>query len=601
MSEQTQGGSFLSIPVEEGKIFTREDLNEDQKAFGQACRDFFVKEVAPKHDAIELHQDHVSVDLLKKAGELGFLMVEVPESYGGLGLDKCTATVVTEESTTQGSFAVTMMCHTGIGTLPILYFGTEEQKKKYLPKLASGEWIGAYALTEPGAGSDALASKTKAVLSGDGKHYVLNGSKMFITNGAWADVFTVFAKIDGEKFTGFIVEKTFPGFSFGVEEHKMGIKGSSTVTLNLDDCKVPVENVLGEIGKGHRIAFNVLNIGRWKLGAGSLGGCKKVLSHMIPYINERKQFGKSISEFGLIRKKVADCAILTYALESVVYRIAGLYDEAIARLDKSDPDYDHKCIGAIEEYAIEASIAKVFGSEALWHCADEGVQALGGYGFSAEYPMERIQRDCRINRIFEGTNEINRLIIPGTMLKRAMAGKFDFMGDIQKILKELKDGFDIAAIGEFGSGTFRHRVNLAKKLAIYACGVAVQKYMAEIKDQQYLMEKMADMLIEVFVMDSTLKRTMQILEKDGSQKEIVPITKNNIPVCIAQVFVAEAYDRVVQLALSTLAETADGNEEEFGKYKKAFKRFAVFDPINTTKYREMIANHMIARGEYRTL
>lgn len=597
-TKRVEGGAFLIDLVEDEQIFIREELTSEQKALGQACADFYENEVLPKSEDIEHHKDGVSVSLVKKAGELGLLMVEVPENYGGLGLDKRSATVVTEESTSQGSFAVTTMCHTGIGTLPILYFGTEAQKQKYLPKLASGEYIGAYALTEAGSGSDALAAKTKAVLSSDGKHYILNGSKMWITNGAWADVFTVFAQIDGDKFTAFIVEKTFPGLSHGVEEKKMGIKGSSTVVINFDDCKVPVENVLGEIGKGHKIAFNVLNIGRWKLGAGSVGGCKRILKNMISYTKERKQFGKSLSEFGLIRKKIADCAVRTYVTESIIYRIAGLYDDAIARINKADQDYDRKCIEAIEEYAIEASIAKVFGSEALWYCADEGVQALGGYGFSQEYPLEAIQRDARINRIFEGTNEINRLIIPGTLLKRSMKGDIDLMGQIQEILKELKKGFNVVTTGMYGSGAYKARVNLAKKLAIYASGVAVQKYMAEIKDQQYILEKMANLVIDVFAMDSCLRRTMQILHNEESIGEIVPITRNNIPACITQIFVNEAYDRMLSTARELLAEVADGNADELAKYRKALSRFDIFDPLNASRYREVIANHMITRDGY---
>jgi len=525
------------------------------------------------------------------------LMVEIPENYGGLGMDKRTATVVSEESVAQGSFSVSFMCHTGIGTLPILYFGNETQKQKYLPKLATGEYIGAYALTEAGSGSDALGAKTKAVLSPDGKHYVLNGSKMWITNGRWADVFTVFAKVDGEKFTAFIVEKTFPGFSHAAEEKKMGIKGSSTVVINFDNCLVPVENVLGEIGKGHKIAFNVLNIGRWKLGAAAIGGCKKVLKHMIPYVKERKQFGKAISEFGLIRKKVAEVSVKTYVTEALMYRVAGLYDDAIAALDKTDPQYDRKSIEAIENYAIEASIAKVYGSEALWFAADEGVQALGGFGYSQEYPMESIQRDSRINRIFEGTNEINRLIIPGTMLKRAMAGQFDLMSEIQKIIGELKTGF--AALTQSELSPLIARVNLAKKLAVYASGVAVQKYMADIQNQQYLMEKMADLVIETFAMDSALKRTLQIVDKNGDGNiDIVPGAKENIPVEIARVCVTEGYERMLTIAKALLTEVADGNLEEYGKYRKALARFDIFDPVNASRSKEIIAHHMLAKDNY---
>ncbi|MBU0504691.1 acyl-CoA dehydrogenase family protein [bacterium] len=583
------GAAFLFFPAEEGKIFMREDLSPEQMAFGETCRDFFEKDVVPRSDEIETHTGNASVELFKKAGELGLLMAEVPEAYEGLGMDKRTATILAEEAVAQGSFSVTLMCHTGIGTLPILYFGTEEQKKKYLPKLASGEMMGAYALTEPGAGSDALAARTKAVLSDDGKHYILNGSKMFITNSTWADVMTVFAKVDGEKFTAFIVEKDYEGFSIGVEEHKMGIKGSSTTTVNLDDCKVPIENVLGEIGKGHKIAFNVLNIGRWKLGAGSAGGCKLVLNHMLPYLQDRKQFEKSLNEFGLIRKKISDVAMLSYVCESMMYCVAGLYDDAIAALDKNDPDYDRHCIEAIEKYAVEASVAKVFGSEALWQCADEGVQAFGGYGFSAEYPMEAIERNSRINRIFEGTNEINRMIIPGTILKRAMSGEFDMMSEIQKVLGELKEGYDVTAIGDWDSGTFKDRVNVAKRLAIYACGVAVQKYMADIKDQQYALESMANIVIGVFAMDCAYKRTQQLLEKDANQK---------VSTDLASIYIAETYNKILITARELIGEIADGDENLLGKYQKALTRFDLFAPINATKLREQVATHMVERGKY---
>lgn len=599
MTDITKPGSFLLTPVEQGEIFIREWLSPEQKAFAKTCREFFVSEVAPQSAAIENHAHDISVQLLKKAGALGLLMVEIPEVYGGLGMDKRTATVITEESAVQGSFCVTFACHTGIGTLPILYFGTEGQKKKYLPKLATGEFIGAYALTEAGSGSDALAAKAKAVLSPDGKKYILNGAKMFITNGAWADVVTVFAKVDGDKFTAFVVEKNFPGFSHGPEEKKMGIKGSSTTLIHLDNCEVPTENVLGEIGKGHKIAFNVLNIGRWKLGAGAVGGCKRVLKHMIAYVRERRQFGKSVSEFGLIRKKIADCAVRTYATESMVYRIAGQYDAAIAALDQKAANHDQECIEAIERYAVEASIAKVYGSEALWFCADEGVQSLGGYGFSAEYPMESIQRDSRINRIFEGTNEINKLIITGTLLKTALQGEIDIMSAVQEILKEMKPGFAVKTTSDFGSGAFRDRVNLAKKLTVYACSVAVQKYMTEIKDQQYVLEKMAGMIIEVFAMDSAMKRTQQLLSKENLTDNIVPTTKNNIPVCLTQILVAEGYEKLLLLARDIIAEVADGNQEELPRYKKALHRFDVFDPVNTTKHREEIAKHMITQSGYR--
>lgn len=601
MAEETiKGASFLMDDVRTGDVFTPEDLSAEQKALGETVADFVMKEVLPNSEKIEKQEPGLTEGLMKKAGELGFLMIEVPEPYGGLGLDKKTATVCSEKVSYQGSFAVTMMCHTGIGTLPILYFGTEEQKQKYLPKLASGEYIGAYALTEAGSGSDALGAKTKAVLSEDGKHYILNGSKMWITNGTWADVTTVFAKVDGEHFTAFIVEnKNFEGVSCGKEEEKMGIKGSSTVELTLQDVKVPVENVLGEVGKGHKIAFNVLNIGRWKLGAASVGGGRKIIHDMITYVKDRKQFGKAICEFGMVRKMVADSSILTYVTESIVYRIAGLYDGAIAQIDTSDPDYDKKCIQAIEEYAVEASIAKVFSSEALWETADLGVQALGGYGFSAEYPMERAQRDSRINRIFEGTNEINRLIIPGTILKRSMKGELDLMTQIQAILGELKQGFEVKTEGEFGEGPFIDRVNLAKKLAVYAAGVAVQKYMQEIQNEQYILDKMANLVIEVFAMDSALKRALKLAGNASNTEEIVPGNKLDMPVNISKIYISEGYERMLATAKALLAEVADGNAEEYAKYKKALKRFDMFDPINTTKLRESVAHHMLNAGFYR--
>ena len=582
-----KGAAFLLNTVKDGgEVFTPENLTEEQKAFQLAVKDFVDNEVLPNSEKIENQEDGVSPALLKKAGELGFLMVEVPENYGGLGMDKATATVVSEASSKQGSFGVTLMCQTGIATLPILYYGTEEQKQKYLPKLASGEFIGAYALTEAGSGSDALGAKTKAVLSEDGKSYTLNGSKMWITNGSWADLFTVFAQVDGDKFTAFLIEKGTKGLSTGAEEKKMGIKGSSTVEVTLDDCQIPVENVLGEIGKGHKIAFNVLNIGRWKLGAAALGGCKKVIADMIPYITERKQFNTSISEFGMVRKMLADAALLTFVNESLVYRIAGLYDSAINAIDKSLENYDQKCIEAIEEYAVEASIAKVFGSEALWEVCDLGVQALGGYGFSQEYPMEKAQRDARINRIFEGTNEINRLIIPGTILKRAMKGELDLMAEIPKILSELKDGFE-NFLSEDLKTRLENQVNLSKKLTVYACGVAVQKHMQNIKDEQYILEKMANLAIETFAMDATLKRVFQMSEN-----------QNQIGLKLAEIFISESYQKMLSIAKSLMADIADGNQEELGKSLKALKRFDIFMPVATSPLRDEVAAFMIQKGEY---
>lgn len=589
-AKKRQGASWLLSRVGEEEIFIPENMNEEQKQMGQTTKDFVEKEVWPNNERIEHKEPGVSDGLLRKAGEIGLLMAEIPEAYGGLGLGKVACTVMSESATKQGSWTVSYMCHTGIGTLPILYFGTPEQKAKYLPKLASGEYIGAYALTEAGSGSDALAAKTKAVLSPDGKHYILNGEKMFITNGAWADVITVFAKIDGEHFTGFIVEKGFEGVSAGKEEVKMGIHGSSTVPIILQDAKVPVENVLGEIGKGHKIAFNVLNVGRWKLGAATVGGCKRVLEHSIRYVKERKQFGQPLSTFELIQDKIANCVIKTYVTESMMYRYAGTLDDAISTLDKADADYDKKSLKMIEEYAIEASICKVYGSEALDFVADEGVQMHGGYGYIQEYPVEAFYRNSRINRIYEGTNEINRMIIPGTLLKRAMKGEIDLMGEIQRILVQLKEGFPT----ETDQRTLVNRINLvnqAKKLAVYVSGVAVQKYMAEIKDRQSFMVAMADFIIEIYAMESALLRSLQLIKEQGEEK-------SRIPIAITKIYVTEKCMELVTMARQFCANVAKGDDSAYEKYDKAINRILDVKPIDTLNLRMQIAQHAIENDAY---
>lgn len=588
--QQNKGGEFLLKSTQALNVFTPEDLSDEQVSLGDVCRKFIEEDVYAQHDHdIEEQKDNITPKLLKKAGEMGLLMVEIPEALGGLGMNKATATVVSENSVRQGSFGVTCMCHTGIGTLPILYFGTEAQKQKYIPKLATGEFIGAYALTEAGSGSDALGAKTKAVLSPDGKHYILNGEKMWITNAAWADVFTVFAKIDGEKFTGFIVDKDTPGFTTAAEEKKMGIKGSSTRAINFSDAKVPVENVLGEIGKGHKIAFNILNIGRWKLGAACTGGCKWILREAIKYAKERQQFKQPIANFGLIRKKIADIGIRTYFTESMVYRIAGLYDAAIAKLPTDDPKHEEHVLACIEEFNIEASIAKVYGSEALWFAADEGVQTLGGYGFSAEYPMERVQRDSRINRIFEGTNEINRLLIPGTLLKRAMSGGIDLMGAISRIVAELKDG-----LAREGQGPLAQEIdiaNFAKKLAVYASGVAVQKYMQNIQNEQLIMEAMANLTIEAFAIDSGVARALKLIAAHGE-------AKTSVVTAMVKTYASEKYAELLTTARTLLANVAAGNADEYAKYAKALSRFDVFTPLATNPLRETIAARLIEKEAY---
>jgi alkylation response protein AidB-like acyl-CoA dehydrogenase len=589
-SDRMKGGSWLLEPVGARRIFIYEHLSDEQKEFGKTTADFIEKEVLPKSKEIEEQKPAVSPNLLKKAGEIGLLMAETPEQYGGLGMNKVTSTVITENSTGQGSFCVTFLCHTGIGTLPILYFGTEEQKQKYLPKLSTGEMIGAYALTEAGSGSDALAAKTKAVLSSDGKYYVLNGEKMFITNGGFADLITVFAKIDGEQFSAFLVEKGFPGVSCGPEEKKMGIKGSSTTTIILQDAKVPVENVLGEIGRGHKIAFNVLNIGRWKLSAASMGKCKQTIAYATRYVKERKQFGQPLADFELIQRKIADCTIRTFVLESVVLRYAGMVDEAIALLDKASPTYQHDVMKAIEEYAIEASISKIVGSETLHFVSDEAVQMLGGYGFIEEYPVAQTYRDSRINRIFEGTNEINRLIIPGTLLKRAMKGELDLMGEIQRILAQLKEGFPMVS----DKGPLTQKINLvnqAKKLCIYLSGVAVQKYMADIKDRETFMAEMADFILETFAMESALLRSLQLIEEKGEEK-------TRIPIAITKTYVTEKCLELKARARQFMANVAKGDTTNFQKYDKAIHRIMDVTPVDTISARHEIAGRVIESEAY---
>jgi len=579
-----QGASWLLNKVGEEKIFIPEDLTTEQRDFGNTVKDFIEKEVYPANEKIEAKEEGVSLGLLKKAGEIGLLMAEIPEAYGGLGMNKVTATIMSENSTKQGSWTVSYMCHTGIGTLPILYFGTEEQKQKYLPKLATGEYIGAYALTEAGSGSDALAAKTKAVLSPDGKHYILNGEKMFITNGAWADVITVFAKVDGEHFTGFIVEKDFEGVSYGKEEVKMGIHGSSTVPIILEDAKVPVENVLGEIGKGHKIAFNVLNIGRWKLGAACVGGCKRILEYTTKYVKERKQFGQPLADFEAVQEMIADMVVRTFVTESMMYRYAGTLDDAISTLDRESPDFDKKRLKTIEEYAIEASIAKVFGSESLDEVADKGVQLHGGYGYIQEYPVEAFYRNSRINRLFEGTNEINRMIIPGTLLKRSMKG------EIQRILGQLKEGFS----RDNESHALTDKINLvnqAKKLAVYVSGVAVQKYMADIKDRQSFLMDMADFVIEVYAMESALLRTLQLIEKNGEEA-------CELAIAATKVYVNNTCGKLRLKARQFCANVAKGDDEAFGKYDKAISRILDFIPISTLDLKACLAQQALEKEGY---
>lgn len=583
------GGSFLLESRQPDEVFTPEDFSEQHQLIGQTAEEFAVNEILPNVEKIEHKDFSVTRDLLKKAGELGLSSVEIPEVYGGLEMDKVTAAVIADHIAKYAGFATTWGGHTGIGTLPIVYFGTEEQKKKYLPRLASGEIVGAYALSESTSGSDAMNCRARAALSADGKHYILNGEKMWITNAGFADLFTVFAKVDGEKFTAFLVERNFPGFSVGAEEHKMGIRGSSTCPIILNDCKVPVENLLGEIGKGHLIAFNILNIGRFKLGAMCVGGGRVSTENAIGYAKQRKAFGKVIADFGLVREKIANMAALLYVGESLVYRTVGMMDSALSEVDKSAADAAKQTLKAIEEYAVECSIIKVWGSEMIDYVVDETVQIYAGYGFVEEYPAERAYRDARINRIFEGTNEINRLIITGFLLKRAMTGQLPLMPAIKKLMDEVLSG---PSAGEELEGTLveeRKLVSQAKKLGLFAAGAATQKYMQAIQDQQEIMGAIADMTIETYAMESAVLRAQKIAEGKGEAAAALPIA-------MTRVYMAQALEKIESAARKVIAAVADG--DMLRTQLAILRRLAKYEPFNTIELRRHIAQHMIERGKY---
>ena len=514
--------------------------------------------------------------------------VEIPEAYGGLEMDKVTAAVIADHIAKYAGFATTWGGHSGIGTLPIVYFGTEEQKKKYLPKLASGEMVGAYALSEASSGSDALNCRARAILSPDGKHYILNGEKMWITNAGFADLFTVFAKIDGEKFSAFLVERNFPGFSVGNEEHKMGIRGSSTCPLILNDCYVPVENLLGEIGKGHVIAFNILNVGRFKLGAMCVGGGRVSLENAVGYARQRKAFGKVIADFGLVREKIANMATLIYVGESLVYRTVGMMDDLLSSIDKASPEAAKETRKAIEEYAVECSILKVWGSEMIDYVVDETVQIYGGYGFVEEYPAERAYRDARINRIFEGTNEINRLIITGFLLKRAMSGQLPLMAAIKKLMDEVMSG----PSGDEVEGLLadeRKLVANAKKLGLFVAGAATQKYMMAIQDQQEVMGAIADMTIEIYAMETAVLRAQKIAEQKGE-------TAAALPIAMTRVYLTQAFEKVEAAAKKVIADVAEG--DMLRTQLAILRRLAKHEPFNTIALRQQIAQKTMERGKY---
>ncbi|MGB6192376.1 MAG: acyl-CoA dehydrogenase family protein [Terracidiphilus sp.] len=506
------GGSFLLENRMPAGIFTPEDLNEEQRQFAATAAQFGRDEILPAAADIEAKKPGAMTAMIRKAGELGLTGIEIPEEYGGMGLDKVSTTAITDHLSVLGSFSAAIGAQVGIGALPIVWYGTEAQKKKYLPKLATAEWISAYALSESTSGSDAMNIRTRAVLSADGKTYELSGEKMWITNAGIADLFTVFAKIDGEKFSAFLVERTFPGLKIGAEEHKLGIRGSSTCPLVLDGCKVPAENLLGEPGKGHHIAFNVLNVGRFKLGVACVGGARYALAHMIRYAKERKAFGKPIAEFGLIQRKISSCAARLYATESMAYRTAGMIDAALASLETGQRHDAREIQKRIEEYAVECSILKVYGSEMLALVSDELVATMGGYGYVEEYAAERFYRDARINRIFEGTNEINRMIITGWLMKRAMNGQLPLLGAIKAVMDEVMQPPSFDASSDTGDALQREAAVLAavKKIALFAAGVASQRFLTALQDQQEVMADLADIIGEVYALESALLRAQKL-------------------------------------------------------------------------------------------
>ena len=583
-----RGGSFLIEDRSPDQVFIPEEFSDEQRQIGQTTREFIANEVLPQAEELEQHKEGLTQSLLRKAGELGLLGGEIPEAYEGLGLDKISTTLIAEKIAGYGGFATSFGAQAGIGTLPIVYFGTEAQKKKYLPKLATGELLTSYCLSEPEAGSDALAAKTRADLSPDGKHYSLNGQKMWITNGGFADLFIVFAKVGGEKFSCFIVERNTPGFSTGAEEKKMGIKGSSTVPIFFDNAKVPAENLLHEVGRGHIVAFNILNSGRFKLAASAIGGGKNALAESVRYAKERKAFGQPIAEFGLIQHKLAEMAILSYVAESMLYRTAGLIDAALAGVDHASGEVAQHAMKALEEYAIECSINKVYASEVLDYIVDEMVQIFGGYGYHEEYPAARAYRDSRINRIFEGTNEINRLLIVDMLFKRATKGQLPLLAAAKKVAGELMSAAPSGLASSEPLAAEAALVAASKKAFLFASGVAAQKYMDKLRDEQEVVGVLADIVMDVYAAESALLRARKIVSQKG--------TADVLPVVMTQVFVRDALDRVERNARTALAACAAGDtlRSQLALLRRLLKR----EPVDTIALRRKVARATIEAGRY---
>ena len=584
-AKRVTGGSFLIEDLLPEDVFTLEDLSAEQEQIAQVALSFAEESILPRVREIESKDFDLTRDLMRQAGEIGLLSVDVPEEFGGLEMDKVTSALIADKISVCGSFSVTFSAHAGIGMLPLIWYGTPEQKQKYLARLSSAEWIAAYALSESSAGSDAMNISARASLTPDGKHYVLNGEKMWITNAAIANLFTVFAKIDGEKFSAFLIEAGTPGLAVGAEEHKLGIRGSSTCSLILSDCRVPVENLLGEAGKGHHIAFNILNVGRYKLASAAIGGARNAFRDGIRYARDRKAFGKPITDFGLVQEKIADSAAAIFAGEALVYRTVGAIDAALTGLDKSSPTFSQDVQKRIEEFAVECSILKVWGSEMLERVVDQMLQLHGGYGYVEEYSAERTYRDARINRIFEGTNEINRLIITGWMIKRAMQGRLALLPAIQKVMDEVMAG--PAQRASYSGPLQEERALLAgaKKLGLFCSGAASQKYGVDLAEQQEVMGALADVLIETLALESTILRS----EKMTGRSQPLAIK-------LAKYYAARSFRIVETAAERVIGAVSEG--DMLRTQMTIFRRLAKHEPANTVALGREISAYMVEAGRY---
>jgi alkylation response protein AidB-like acyl-CoA dehydrogenase len=584
------GGSFLLEARTPAEIFTLEDLNEEQRQIASTAAQFAREEILPAAEAIEAKEPGVLRAKLVKAAELGLTSVDIPEEYGGVGMDKVSSTLISDHISILASFSTAFGAQTGIGTMPLVWYGTPEQKQRYLPRLAGGEWIAAYSLSEASSGSDAMNVRCRARLSDDGAHYILNGEKMWTTNCGIADLFTVFAKIDGEKFSAFLVERTSPGLTVGAEEHKLGIRGSSTCPLVFADCKIPAANLLGEAGKGHHIAFNVLNVGRFKLGVACIGGARHALAHMVRYAKERTAFGKTISEFGLIQRKISTSATRLYAAESMAYRTVGMIDASLAQMSDEQAASPRETQRRIEEYAVECSILKVYGSEMLSTVTDELVATMGGYGYVEEYPAERFYRDARINRIFEGTNEINRLIITGWLMKRALKGQLPLLAAIKKLMDEVMQppSFDAASDTDELLAREADVLAIAKKIALFAAGVASQRFMAALEEQQEVMADLADMIAQVYALESALLRARKLAAAGKAAADVAA--------SMTGLLAEETMALAEQAARRVLAASADG--DLLRTQLAILKRLARYTPADTVALSRGVARHCIQLERY---